>query len=95
METNNLKDSPQWIFQVWSSFVISFILTLGGIYCMPVDFWIKGYLLMGVFFTVGSCFSLSKTIRDNEETKKLVNRIVEAKTEKLLTDFELNSVLKK
>ncbi|MFN4150810.1 MAG: YiaA/YiaB family inner membrane protein [Candidatus Sericytochromatia bacterium] len=94
VEPTNKKDSPQWIFQVWASFVISFGFSLGGIYFMPVDFWIKGYLLMGLFFTVGSSFTLSKTIRDNEETKRLVNRIVEAKTEKLLTDFEMKSVLK-
>lgn len=94
MEQNNLKDSPQWIFQVWASFILSFSLSLGGIYVMPVDFWVKGYLFMGLFFTVGSAFSLSKTIRDNEETKRLLNRIAEAKTEKLLTDFEMKSVLK-
>jgi hypothetical protein len=88
------RDSAQWIFQVWASFMIAFLLTLGGIYFLPADFWVKGYLFMGMFFTIGSSFTLAKTIRDNEESKKLVNRIVDAKTEKLLTDFELKSNLK-
>ena len=95
IETPTLKkDSAQWIFQVWASFFISMAFTIGGIYFLPADFWVKGYLFMGLFFTVGSCFTLAKTIRDNEESKKLVNRIVDAKTEKLLSDFELKNNLK-
>ncbi len=94
MEPEFKKDSPQWIFQVWASFIIAAALTLGGIYVLPADFWVKGYLLMGMLFTVGSSFTLAKTIRDNEESRKLVNRIVDAKTEKLLTEFEMKSVVK-
>lgn len=89
METSELrKDSTQWIFQVWASFLISSFLTASGIYFLPCDFWVKGYLLMGLMFTIGSAFTLAKTVRDNEESRKLVNRIVDAKTEKLLTEFE-------
>ncbi|MEL6674981.1 MAG: YiaA/YiaB family inner membrane protein, partial [Bacteroidota bacterium] len=56
-----------WRFQIWASFLISLVLTAGGIFLLPVDFWIKGYLLMGMLFLVGSCFSLSKTLRDEHE----------------------------
>ncbi len=85
------KDSSQWVFQVWASFALSVFLTVSGIYFLPCDLWVKGYMLMGLVFTVGSTFSLSKTIRDNEESKKLLNRIASAKTEKLLTEFEYKS----
>lgn len=95
VEQSELKrDSQQWIFQVWASFIISMTFTGFGIYFLPCDMWVKGYMIMGFMFTVGSTFSLSKTIRDNEESKKLVNRIVDAKTEKFLTEFEMKSNVK-
>lgn len=46
---------------------------------------------MGLLFCVGSCFTLSKTVRDNHEARKLINRVSEAKTERMLHDFELKA----
>ena len=46
----------------------------------------KGYLTMGIVMLVQSCITVTKTIRDNDETSKLVNRIEDAKTERLLMD---------
>ena len=60
-----------------------------GIWVLPVDLWIKGYLAMGLFFTVGSTVTLSKTVRDNHEARKFVNKIAEVKTERMLQEFEL------
>ena len=47
----------------------------------------KGYLFMGLLFTVGMSFSVAKTIRDQHETSKLINRVEEAKTEKILNEY--------
>jgi hypothetical protein len=82
------KNTPACRFQVWACFALSFELLLIGIYYLPADIWIKGYFTMGIIFTVGSCFTLAKTIRDDYEAEKLVNRITGAKTEKILKDFE-------
>ncbi|MEM7369160.1 MAG: YiaA/YiaB family inner membrane protein [Bacteroidota bacterium] len=82
------QHTSAWRFQVWASFLLSLALTLGGIFYLPVDFWIKGYLAMGLLFLVGSCFSLAKTIRDDHESKSLLNRVQQAKTEKILSEFE-------
>jgi hypothetical protein len=35
---------------------------------------------------IQSCITLTKTIRDNDEAGKLVNRIEDAKTERLLRE---------
>jgi len=35
---------------------------------------------------IQSCITLTKTVRDNDEAGKLVNRIEDAKTERLLMD---------
>ncbi len=82
------QDSTGWLFFVWASFAISVVLTCVGIYHMPAELWVKGYLIMGLFFSLGSSFTLAKTMRDNHESNKLINRISEAKTEKLMQEFE-------
>ena len=88
--TSKNQNTAAWRFQVWASFLISFTLTIGGIIYLPVDFWIKGYLAMGILFLIGSCFSLSKTIRDDHESNRFVNRVQQAKTEKILSEYERN-----
>jgi hypothetical protein len=79
-----------WSIQVWISFAVSLCLTVGGIALVPADWWVKGYLLMGLMFTVGSTFTLSKTVRDSHETRRLRNRMQAAKTDKILREFELS-----
>lgn len=83
-----VKNTAAFRFQVWVSFALSFGLLLIGIYHLPVDLWVKGYFMMGVMFTVGSCFTLAKTLRDDHEADKLVNRITGAKTERILKEYE-------
>ena len=81
-------NTSAWKFQCWAAFLISSVLTIGGIAYIPVDPWIKGYLLMGMIFTLGSTFSLAKTLRDEFESNRLINRVHLAKTEKILTEYE-------
>ena len=46
----------------------------------------KGYLTMGILMLVQCCFTLTKTVRDMHESGKLVNRIEDAKAERLLME---------
>lgn len=77
-------DSPAWLVFVRLIFALAFVATLGGIIYMPGEFWIKGYLAMGLLFTVGSAFTMAKTIRDQHEAHKLIRKIDDARTEKIL-----------
>jgi hypothetical protein len=86
------KDTNAWIAQVWISFAIAFTATCLGIYYLPVDGWIRGFMGMSMLFTVASTFTLAKTIRDNHEAQRLRNRLTEAKAEKIIRDFELKEV---
>jgi hypothetical protein len=81
--------SSAWIAQTWISFVASIGATTIGLLIMPVNFWMKGYMGMGLLFSVGSTISLSKTIRDVEESKRIINRVDEAKLEKLLAEHNV------
>ena len=53
---------------------------------LPIDLWMKGYLTMGIIMMLQSCVTLTKTIRDMHESGKLVNRIEDAKAERLLME---------
>jgi hypothetical protein len=84
------KDTTAWIVQVWVSFMLSMGTTLAGIWYLPVEPWVKAFMFMGLVFTVGSSFTLAKTIRDNHESSRLINRLKDAKAEKILRDFEIH-----
>ncbi|MFB2835269.1 YiaA/YiaB family inner membrane protein [Floridanema evergladense] len=83
---HNQKDTTAWIIQVWLSFILSVSATSVGIFYLPVDGWVKGYMGMGLLFSIGSTFTLAKTVRDNHEATKLTARIDEARVEKILTE---------
>lgn len=85
------QDSASWIFFVHAAFAIAMTLMCWGIYHLPVDLWMRGYLAMGLFFSVASTLTLQKTLRDNHEARKLLNQMREAKTEQVLTDFTLRT----
>jgi len=75
-----------WVFQTWAAFVLSTLgMTLGIIY-LPVNIWVKSYLGMGLAFTVSSTISLSKTVRDEHEAKRILSKVEEARVEKLLAE---------
>ncbi len=78
--------STGWVVQAWASFVVSIVAMSAGIINLPVDNWVKGYMGMGLAFTVGSTISMAKTTRDNHEAKRLTARVDEARVEKLLSD---------
>ncbi len=88
------RDSASWIFFVKISFILS-VFALGlGIYFMPTELWVKGYMAMGSLFTIGASITLSKTMRDEHEAKKLINKISEAKTERILKTYDTEEKVK-
>ncbi|MEZ2228758.1 MULTISPECIES: YiaA/YiaB family inner membrane protein [unclassified Microcoleus] len=80
------KDTNAWILQCWISFILATSTTAVGIIYLPVDVWVKSFVGMGLTFSVGSSFTLAKTIRDNNEATRLTARIDEARVEKILAD---------
>jgi hypothetical protein len=79
------KDSNAWILQTWLAFALSIGITSVGIANLPVGIWEKGFMAMGLSFSVGSTFSLAKTQRDLHESSKLTSKIEEAKVEQILS----------
>ncbi len=78
------RDSNAWIAQTWAAFFLSIGMTTTGIVYLPVDLWVKGFMGMGLGFSVASTFSLGKTQRDLYESIRLTSKIEEAKLDKIL-----------
>lgn len=81
--------SSAWVAQTWISFIVATGMTALGIFFLPgATFYAKGYLGMGLLFTVGSSLSLAKTIRDQHEAERVVKQINQAKIQKILNDHD-------
>lgn len=80
--------SSAWIAQTWISFVLSIGVTTMGIWFLPVDAWVKAFMGMGLLFTVGSTFSLAKTVRDQHEAQSIKQRIDDARVSRLIAEHD-------
>ena len=78
------RPTGAWVNFSYISFAASVLMVGGGVFALPLDWWVRAYLAMGMGMVVQSCFTLAKTLRDLHETNRMINRIEEARTEKLL-----------
>jgi hypothetical protein len=86
MNNQPIHHSAAWVAFTYATFLLSLIMIGAGVLFLPIDPWMKGFLGMAVVLLVQSCVTLTKTLRDNAEAEKLLNRIEDAKTERLLMD---------
>ena len=89
MNQNVQPHSGAWLTFTYASFGASAFMVAAGVFFMPIDLWMKGYLTMGIVMLVQTCVTLTKTIRDMHESGKLVNRIEDAKAERLLMEVSM------
>ena len=81
------KHSSSWVSFSYISFGSAAFMLALGLYMMPLDLWGKGYLVMGILMLVQTTVNVTKTIRDNAEADKLIRKVEDARTEKLLVKF--------
>jgi len=81
-----IRNSSAWTTFTIASFLVSAAMMAGGIFFMEASFSAKGFYAMAAIMLVHTTVSITKTLRDNEEGKKLINRIEDAKTERLLME---------
>ncbi len=60
----------------------------GGLILAPIDIAMKGYIAMAAVMVIQTTVNLTKTMRDNHESDRLLNKIEDAKTERLLRDVD-------
>jgi hypothetical protein len=90
-QNQNSVHSGAWITFTYASFLASVSMVALGILFAPVDMWIKAYFAMGAALLIQSCITMTKTLRDVQESSKLVNRIEDARAERLLMGIERNA----
>jgi hypothetical protein len=80
------RPTGAWVNFSYISFAVSILMVGGGIASLPLDWWVRAYFAMGMLMVVQTCFTLAKNIRDVHEAGRMINRIEEARTEKLLSN---------
>jgi hypothetical protein len=82
------KQTPAFFLQAVLSFVVSMTAVLGGIAYLPVDGWIRAFLIIGVLYAITSSFTLAKCVRDQHETQSVVHRVDEVRLDKFLAEHD-------
>ena len=82
------KDSDAWRTFTIGSFILAASMMAGGIYFLEASFAAKGFYAMSAIMLVHTSVGATKTIRDKHESERMNNKIEEAKTEKILREFD-------
>jgi len=77
-----------WLNYAKLTFVIAIAAMIISIVMLPGDLLIKGYYSICSLFLVSATITLSKAVRDEAESKKLLQKLEEAKTAQLLNELE-------
>ena len=86
MNQQAIHHSQAWVTFTYASFLGALGMVAIGILFAPIDVWLKAYFAMGAVMLVQSCITVTKTIRDVHEGASFLNRIEDAKTERLLME---------
>ena len=79
--------SESWQFFVKVSFVIAIAAVAVGIFLIPGSLLVKGYFALSSLFLVNATITLSKTLRDQHEANRLINKVSEARTTKIINEM--------
>jgi hypothetical protein len=83
------QDTEAWKAYTKLAVGIALTFSIVGLWFLPLGWWLKGYILMSYFFSLGSVITMTKTMRDEHESKKVVKRLNELRAEKIIKDYEL------
>jgi hypothetical protein len=81
------SNSAGWLFFVKAAFVIAVVATAAGIMLMPGGLLMQGYFALSALFLVSATITLSKTMRDEHEAQRLIHKVSEARTNKIIREF--------
>lgn len=81
------SNSQGWLFYVKASFALSLLALAGGVLFLVNDAMVQAYMAMSGVFVVSATITLSKTMRDEHESQRLINKLSEARTSKIIKEF--------
>lgn len=81
------SNSQSWLFYVKASFALSLLALAGGVLFLVNDTMVQAYMAMSGVFVVSATITLSKTMRDEHESQRLIHKLSEARTSKIIKEF--------
>jgi hypothetical protein len=83
---------PTMTTAFYAQSVVSFAVSIGtfavaAVY-LPVDPWIRAFLIVTVLYAVTSAFTLAKCVRDRQETTNVASRVDQARLDKILVHHD-------
>jgi hypothetical protein len=82
------KTTSAFYAQAGIAFGAALLALVVGIWYLPVDGWIRAFLVVSTLFLVTSTFTLAKVVRDAQETTLLTSRLDQARVERLLAEHD-------
>lgn len=85
---NAPKNTTAFYAQAAIAFGLSLVAMLFGIWYLPAPGWTRAFLALGTLFLTSSCFTLAKCVRDQQESGTVLNRLDQARLERLLAEVD-------
>ena len=82
------RTTAAFYVQAMVSFGVSMAAMGIGIAYLPVDRWTRAFLIVGFLYAVTSAFTLAKCVRDQQESSSVVQRLDQARVDKLLAEHD-------
>ena len=85
---NTSKNTNAFYLQAGLSFGIALLTMIFAVIYLPVDPWIRAFLALGTLFLTTSTITLSKCVRDAQETQAVYARLDQARVDKILSEHD-------
>lgn len=82
------KTTNAFYAQAGISFGLALLSMVVAVLYLPVDPWIRAFLALDTLYLTTSAFTLAKCVRDAQETSSVVNRLDQARVDKILADHD-------
>ena len=82
------KTTTAFYVQAGISFGIALLAVLFGIWNLPADGWVRGFLVVSTLFLVTSSFTVAKCVRDAQESAAIASRLDQARVDKILAEHD-------
>jgi hypothetical protein len=88
MSTPPRKLTTAFFLQAALSFAVSVTAMATALIYLPLGPWPRAFLGLGLLYVVTSAFTLSKCVRDYQESSEVVSRVDQARIDKLLSEHD-------
>lgn len=85
------QNTKSYYNMAWIAFAVSFVGMAAGLIYLQAEPAIKGFFAMAYLFSVSSCFTLAKVVRDKHETEKDTQRKEHGRVERFFDETSIAS----